>query len=777
MFKVFKGTGIESSYSISANPLFVSNNTWTIYPAKHRTTKKKVSVWQFSKKDLEARLQANGVLNRTNRSMIMDDIFAVLGNYVSNLSKFKHPNFLTVIEPLEDHKNRMLFVTEYVVDDLATLNKSDLDEIIITKGLLQIASGLKFLHQSVHTVHMNLAPSSIFITENFDWKISGMQFIEVMENKIQEKYVDPLDSRLPSFLSIDFRYSSPNLLLKHNVDYINDLFSVGCLIYYLFNEGRSLLECSSSSLLEYERTFNKLKHILGSANLYHHASFNSIPRNYIDVFIRMLKETQESNKDVLMLQPPLTVDDLLASAIFNNDLIRILNVIDEFPTLSQQEKIEYLMNLTKDLSNFPRALLINKFIPVLSDLIIPLLSAKSVNEDDQKVIILASQNLLILSNQISQLTFSDKIFPLLNKILNEQNLPSYDLLLVSNIDTIKTKLGANETDSGSKHTQLFQKLLNKLFEKSMVARNDPNTVQLQEKVLTSLHVFLNYQTYSTITTQMFPAVCQLFSTTSSLKIKNLTIKAFILMISGMKEKNLDNYVIVEKLLPLLQNTHVSNFKNANLLMNMVQLYESIFHKLNKSPTTISVGKNEVCVSELIRDSIFFQLWKLTNFVSRKGDLDGLFRIIGEIESYLKKSVTAKLKETDADSSLQPGVINHAPSAPAPAKPLDDFEDFQAAPSKSAPLRLQPIKQYTPPVAQAAQAVNLSTLSFGATSTQPPAANSQQTFAVMQPMKATKVSSPQPSPAATPAPTSPAIDWTKTMAPKLRTGAASYESLI
>ncbi|KAG7898320.1 hypothetical protein KL935_004470 [Ogataea polymorpha] len=777
MFKVFKGTGIESSYSISANPLFVSNNTWTIYPAKHRTTKKKVSVWQFSKKDLEARLQANGVLNRTNRSMIMDDIFAVLGNYVSNLSKFKHPNFLTVIEPLEDHKNRMLFVTEYVVDDLATLSKSDLDEIIITKGLLQIASGLKFLHQSVHTVHMNLAPSSIFITENFDWKISGMQFIEVMENKIQEKYVDPLDSRLPSFLSIDFRYSSPNLLLKHNVDYINDLFSVGCLIYYLFNEGRSLLECSSSSLLEYERTFNKLKHILGSANLYHHASFNSIPRNYIDVFIRMLKETQESNKDVLMLQPPLTVDDLLASAIFNNDLIRILNVIDEFPTLSQQEKIEYLMNLTKDLSSFPRALLINKFIPVLSDLIIPLLSAKSVNEDDQKVIILASQNLLILSNQISQLTFSDKIFPLLNKILNEQNLPSYDLLLVSNIDTIKTKLGANETDSGSKHTQLFQKLLNKLFEKSMVARNDPNTVQLQEKVLTSLHVFLNYQTYSTITTQMFPAVCQLFSTTSSLKIKNLTIKAFILMISGMKEKNLDNYVIVEKLLPLLQNTHVSNFKNANLLMNMVQLYESIFHKLNKSPTTISVGKNEVCVSELIRDSIFFQLWKLTNFVSRKGDLDGLFRIIGEIESYLKKSVTAKLKETDADSSLQPGVINHAPSAPAPAKPLDDFEDFQAAPSKSAPLRLQPTKQYTPPVAQAAQAVNLSTLSFGATSTQPPAANSQQTFAVMQPMKATKVSSPQPSPAATPAPTSPAIDWTKTMAPKLRTGAASYESLI
>ncbi|KAG7835790.1 hypothetical protein KL942_004960 [Ogataea angusta] len=762
MFKVFKGTGIESSYSVSANPLFVSNNTWTIYPAKHRTTKKKVSVWQFSKKDLEARLQANGVLNRTNRSMIMDDVCTALRNYVGNLSKFKHPNFLTVIEPLEDHKNRMLFVTEYVVDDLATLNKSDLDEIIITKGLLQIASALKFLHQSVHTVHMNLTPSSIFITENFDWKISGMQFIEVMENQIQEKYVDPLDSRLPSFLSIEFRYSSPNLLLKHNVDYINDLFSVGCLIFYLFNDGKSLLDCSSSSLLEYERTFNRLKQILGSANLNSHASFNSIPRNYIDIFIRLLKDTQESNKDVLMLQTPLTVDDLLASKIFNNDLIRILNVIDEFPTLSQQEKIEYLANLTKDLPSFPRALLINKFIPVLSDLITPLLSAKSVSEDDQKVIILASQNLLILSSQLSQLTFSDKIFPLLNRILNEQNMPSYDLLLVSNIDTIKTKLGANETDLGTKHTQLFQKLLNKLFEKSMVASNDPNTVQLQDKVLTSLSVFLKYQTYSTITTQIFPAVCQLFSTTSSLKIKNLTINAFVLMISGMKEKNIDNYIIVEKLLPLVQNTHASNFKNANLLMNMVRLYESIFHKLNKSPATISVAKNEVDVAELIRDSVFFQLWKLTNFVSRKSDLDGLLRVIGEIEVYLRKSVTAKLKETETASTASTPAVAKPATPATPANPLDDFEDFQAAPSKSAPLRLQPTKQYTPPGAPAAQAATT---------------NGQQTFAVMQPMKATRVSSPQPSPAATPAPASPSIDWTKTMAPKLRTTAPTYDSLI
>ncbi|GME91308.1 unnamed protein product [Ambrosiozyma monospora] len=257
MFKVFKTTGIEGNYSISSNPLFVSNGCWTIYPAKHKTTKKKCSVWQFNKKEWETRLMNNGLMNRSNKQMVQSDIFEAVKNYISNLAKFKHPNFLTVIEPLEDHKSRILFVTEYVVNDLQTLNKSQLDEIIITKGLLQIANALKFLHQSVHTVNLNINPSSIFITENFDWKMSGLQFIENLENGIAERYIDPLDSRLPAFLSIDFQFSSPNLLLKHNVDYVNDLFSLGCLIYYLFNDGGHLIACSNSSLLEYERSFNR----------------------------------------------------------------------------------------------------------------------------------------------------------------------------------------------------------------------------------------------------------------------------------------------------------------------------------------------------------------------------------------------------------------------------------------------------------------------------------------------------------------------------------------
>ncbi|KAH3666910.1 hypothetical protein OGAPHI_003360 [Ogataea philodendri] len=773
MFKVFKGSGIESNYSVSANPSFVSNNVWTIYPAKHRTTKKRYSVWQFSKREMETRLQTNGLLNRTNKTLLMEDVCTTIRNYITNLAKFKHPNFLTVIEPVEDHKSRILFVTEYVVNDLETLSKSDLDEIIITKGLLQLALGLKFLHQSVHTVHMNITPSSVFVTENFDWKLSGMQFIELVENSVQEKYIDPLDSRLPSFLGLDFRFSSPNLLVKHNVDYINDLFSIGCLIFYLFNEGEPLIDCSSSSLLEYERAVQKLRRVLDSAKLHSHASFNNIPANYMDIFIKLLTDTQETNKDVLTFKSPLTVDDLLGSKIFNNELIRILNVIDEFPTLGQPEKSEFLYSLTRDISQFPRALLINKFIPLLSDLVTPLLALKTLADHDEKIITLSCENLLILSNQLSQLTFTDKIFPLLSKVLNDKDLTSYELLLLSNLDTIKTKLNANEHDLSSKYTAQFQTLLNKLFEKSLVANNDPNTVQLQEKVLVSLPTFLNFQSYSTISTKMFPAICQLFSSTSSLKIKNLTINAFDVMISKMGEKNLDTYVIVEKLLPLVQNTHASNFKNANLLMNTVQLYETIFKRLHTSPATISVANNKVDVAELIRNTIFFELWKLTVYVTRKSDLDVIFRIVADVETYLKKSIMSQLKEEHAPAPQirsTPVVQTTTTPAPAPAPVVDDFDDFASfdtfqpamKPTPAAPLKLEPKKQWTPAAV--------------APTAQKPATSDP--FSLLQPMKATRVSSPQPqnTPSPQPSPQPSTIDWSRTMTPKPK-NTSTYNSLI
>ena len=88
-----------------------------------------------------------------------------------------------MVEPLEETRSELTFVTERITSSLQSLlsstNKNrdrpgrppsgqidseiDLDEVEIQKGVLQIAKGLSFLHQQAKTVHLNLSPDAIII--------------------------------------------------------------------------------------------------------------------------------------------------------------------------------------------------------------------------------------------------------------------------------------------------------------------------------------------------------------------------------------------------------------------------------------------------------------------------------------------------------------------------------------------------------------------------------------------------------------------------------------
>jgi len=84
-----------------------------------------------------------------------------------------------MVEPLEDSRSEMTFVTETIVASLGTLLSAasssrkahgsssrpeiDLDEVEIQKGTLQIAKGLHFLHQQAKRVHLNLSPDAVLV--------------------------------------------------------------------------------------------------------------------------------------------------------------------------------------------------------------------------------------------------------------------------------------------------------------------------------------------------------------------------------------------------------------------------------------------------------------------------------------------------------------------------------------------------------------------------------------------------------------------------------------
>jgi SCY1-like protein 2 len=94
-----------------------------------------------------------------------------------------------MVEPLEETRSELTFVTEFVTASLyTTLHRTstdsrhsrhrppgasstasdargevDLDEVEIQKGVLQIARGLAFLHGPAKSVHLNLTPQAILI--------------------------------------------------------------------------------------------------------------------------------------------------------------------------------------------------------------------------------------------------------------------------------------------------------------------------------------------------------------------------------------------------------------------------------------------------------------------------------------------------------------------------------------------------------------------------------------------------------------------------------------
>lgn len=179
MFKSVFKTGIRSTYNVSENASF-HTELWAVYPAKHRLTGKAASVFIFDKTKFETLVQrmCSQSPNTTNPRLIISECYELIKKEVSKLTKLKHPQILTVLEVLEETRLKFIFATEAVVANLVTLDLNKEDELSIQKGLLEVSKGLQFLHNFCSTIHLNLQPSSVFVTSLGDWKLAGFKFLQ-----------------------------------------------------------------------------------------------------------------------------------------------------------------------------------------------------------------------------------------------------------------------------------------------------------------------------------------------------------------------------------------------------------------------------------------------------------------------------------------------------------------------------------------------------------------------------------------------------------------------
>ncbi|KAK4692445.1 SCY1-like protein 2, partial [Lecanoromycetidae sp. Uapishka_2] len=257
-------SNISSNYTISTTPTSLAG-AWKVYDGKKKSTGKAVSVFVFERKALDP--NSGGLGGRSGGGSLRklhDEVIARVKKESNLLARLRHPSILELAEPIEDTRNGgLMFATEPVTASLGGLlqekdeqeraggvagrpsryvveeadgqrrrRELEIDELEIQKGLLQVAQGLEFLHESAGLIHGNLSPDAIFVNVKSDWKIAGFGFAGPPDNASSQQTMPPIslsealyhEPRLPRCIQLDLDYTSPDFAMDSNISAGADIF-------------------------------------------------------------------------------------------------------------------------------------------------------------------------------------------------------------------------------------------------------------------------------------------------------------------------------------------------------------------------------------------------------------------------------------------------------------------------------------------------------------------------------------------------------------------------
>lgn len=599
-------SGIRAAYSVLDNPSFVAE-PWYVYPAKHKSNGKHVSVYIFDKSKFELQVTklCSSRLNTKNPKLIASESIELLKYEVSQLSKLRHPQILTIYEVLEETKLKLIFASEQVVDSLLTVQMSKLDDITIQKGLLQVSKGLQFLHNQCHVVHFNLQPSSVFINTQGDWKIAGLRFSQNLNDlspEDRENFFIMNNASIVPFANLNLNYTAPELLvsLAPKLTTANDLWSLGCLCYYLYNGGDQLISCfDPNSISDYKTEFKKFEQ-----KFYNHRPselkylLKQIPEQFYPILTSVLARYPHDRP---------TIDQFIDSDFFNGSLIKAMWIIDEFSTKLADEKRVFLAGLLEGsssqnlLSQFPAMFRTSKLLPIVIELIATEVNIPNDKPETDELVANALKIVFKIGESLSSLSFHDKIYePLLNGGLKPKKqdkttfakLLNYTvkarLTIVENLLIIQSKLNDRQlTDMLGMSAELF------LTSAPTEAAHKQQQILLQDTFLAQLPYFVKKFDFPYLKNTFFPLLCQVFKTTTVLSTKLTTIDVFL---KYLQDKVIDKTIVTEQLLPILKNL---KSRDKRIVKDVLALFGEIC-------ASSHIGLDTIPVVE----TILPQCWKL-----------------------------------------------------------------------------------------------------------------------------------------------------------------------
>ncbi|KAI2633012.1 ARM repeat-containing protein [Hypomontagnella submonticulosa] len=589
MFSSLKSfsSNINSNYSVSQT-ISSTAGPWKIYDAKKKSTGKTYSVFVFERKSLESHGSSLGRSGAAAFKRSIEEVTERLKKEASSLARLRHPSILELVEPVEETRGGLQFVTEPVTTSLASLlqekddqergggvggrssryvtedsdgvrrrRELEIDELEVQKGLLQISKALEFLHENAGLVHANLTPDAILINSKSDWKVSGLAFCSPPENSTKPTSVQPislsevlnLDPRLPRYVQINLDYTSPDFVLDNNLTTFADMFSLGLLCIALYNSPhRSPIE-SSGSISAYKRLFTSSSTVPSSGNGF--LSKRPLPRDLAAHVLPRLITRRPAQR--------MTAREFQESEYFDNVLVSTIRFLDAFPAKTPNEKAQFMRGLNKVLPSFPKSVMEKKLLPALLEEL-----------KDKDLLSLILQNVFKIMDLLpsSRRAFSEKIRPRLKEIFvdnakqTQEKDPARDAGLMSVLENASL---IAENSSGKEFKDDVLPII--------IAAIESPTPSLVDAALRGLPVILPVLDFSTIKNELFPIIAAVFSRTSSLAIKVRGCRAFVILCGGSNEFSsaddgldgfgpdkkktssssaLDKYTMQEKIVPLIK---------------------------------------------------------------------------------------------------------------------------------------------------------------------------------------------------------------------------------
>ncbi|KAL9029533.1 MAG: hypothetical protein Q9196_002230 [Gyalolechia fulgens] len=523
---------------------------------------------------------------------VHEEVIARVKKESNLLARLRHPSILELTEPIEDTRSGgLIFATEPVTASLAGLlqekddqekmggvagrpsrfvveddngqlrrRELEIDELKIQKGLLQVAQGLEFLHESAGLVHGNLTPESIYVNAKSDWKIAGLGFAGPPDNSDTSSSIPQIsllevlhhDPRLPRSLQLNMDYTSPDFVMDSNVSPAADMFSLGLVVLALYNSPHTSPLKTNFSVSTYKKLFSSSSSAPSSTNNY--LSSRPLPKDLLNSVLARLITRRPGQR--------MNAREFQQSQFFNNILVSSIRFLDSLPAKTPNEKSQFMRGLPKILNQFPRTVLEKNVLPALLE-----------ETKDREILFLVLQNVfkVVKSLPSGRRSFTGEVIPKLRETFiapkgsSTERDTAKEAGLVVVLENIEL---SGELCSGKEFKEAILPIIKLGLES--------HTHLIVDKSLGCLPTIMAVLDFSTIKHEVFPLVAAVFSKTSSLGIKIRGLEAFVVLCGGSSKVEeelgdgldgltqarkgteisnnavLDKYTVQDKIVPLLK---------------------------------------------------------------------------------------------------------------------------------------------------------------------------------------------------------------------------------